>query len=188
MDRRLVRISKKISLALRHRPEDFGLELDEHASVPLDALLGALNERFRHSEAVTGGKPITHADVERIIEESDKQRFAIEGDRIRALYGHSVAQRVSVEAAIPPAVLYHGTTRAAIVSIRQEGLLPMGRQYVHLSADRRTAYAVGKRRDSDPVLLEVDASAAHEAGIAFYIGNDKVWLADRIPPAFLTES
>lgn len=185
MERRLVRISKKISLALRHRPEEFGLALDEDASVPLDELLEALNRRFKDSPVV--GTPITEHDVERIIAESDKQRFEMIGNRIRALYGHSVAQRISVEQAIPPAVLFHGTTRAAIGAIRKEGLLPMGRQYVHLSADEQTACAVGRRRDSDPVLLEVDAAAAHGAGIAFYVGNDKVWLTDAIPPGFIKE-
>ena len=45
--------------------------------------------------------------------------------------------------------------------------------------------AVGARHDRKPALLKVDAAAAHAAGVAFYRGNDKVWLADRVPADFV---
>ena len=60
----------------------------------------------------------------------------------------------------------------------------MRRQYVHLSIDRATALAVGRRKSRDPVILRIDASAAARAGVAFYLGNDKVWLADEVPAEF----
>jgi putative RNA 2'-phosphotransferase len=55
------------------------------------------------------------------------------------------------------------------------------RQYVHLSLDTETALQVGKRRDADPVLLRIRALEAYKEGIRFYLGNDKVWLADTVP-------
>jgi putative RNA 2'-phosphotransferase len=61
----------------------------------------------------------------------------------------------------------------------------MGRQYVHLSVDERTALEVGRRKAAVPVLLRVQALAAHRSGAVFYIGNEKVWLADFIAPPFL---
>jgi len=61
----------------------------------------------------------------------------------------------------------------------------MRRQYVHLSVDHETAIAVGRRTAPVPVILRVDAAAAARAGIAFYAGNDKVWLADRVPARFI---
>lgn len=57
---------------------------------------------------------------------------------------------------IPPDILYHGTTHAAISKIQKEGLKPMRRRYVH-PKDIETALAVGKRRDDTPILLKVDA-------------------------------
>lgn len=60
---------------------------------------------------------------------------------------------------------------------RYDGLPPMRRQYVHLSIDRATARAVGRRK--------ARAAVAPRAGIAFYAGNDKVRLADRVPPQFI---
>ena len=61
----------------------------------------------------------------------------------------------------------------------------MGRQYVHMSADIETAEQVGRRRDNRPVILTIEAKRAAADGIKFYIGNDKVWLADQIPPQYL---
>lgn len=69
--------------------------------------------------------------------------------------------------------------------IRGEGLRPMRWQFVHLSADRDTARAVGVRQASEPVLLVVAARVAAGAGVAFYAGNDTVWLADSVPARFI---
>jgi RNA:NAD 2'-phosphotransferase (TPT1/KptA family) len=35
------------------------------------------------------------------------------------------------------------------------------------------------------VLIEVDARGAHEGSVAFYEGNEKVWLADAVPVRFM---
>lgn len=86
----------------------------------------------------------------------------------------------------PPDILYHGTAKRFLDSILQNGLQPMNRQYVHLSADTETATQVGKRRDNQPVILEIDTKKALENGIFFYIGNEKVWLADSVSPQFIS--
>ena len=57
---------------------------------------------------------------------------------------------------------------------------------MHLSVDRETAHAVGRRKSRTPVILRIDAAAAGNAGVVFYAGNDKGWLADRIPPEFVS--
>lgn len=61
----------------------------------------------------------------------------------------------------------------------------MSRQYVHLSEDTETAKMVGKRRDSDPVILRIDTVNAVKAGVKFYRANDKVWLCKQLPPRFI---
>jgi putative RNA 2'-phosphotransferase len=63
--------------------------------------------------------------------------------------------------------------------------LPMGRQYVHLSVDEATAVEVGRRKAGKPNIIIVMALEAHEKGIRFYEGNEKVWLADLVPPEFI---
>lgn len=114
-----------------------------------------------------------------------KRRYEIDGDRVRARYGHSVAERVEQPVAEPPEVLFHGTSAAAVPAILREGLRPMARQYVHLSADRDTARQVGGRRRGEVAMLVVAAGEAHRAGVVFRIGGDPVWLADAVPPEHL---
>ena len=171
----LVELSKEISYALRHAPWEYELELDEQGFVPIAQLLHALNESNEFE------REIIQADLEQIIATSEKKRHEIVGDKIRALYGHTVPQIIKKEPGIPPAVLYHGTTHRALPQILQDGLKPMQRQYVHLSIDVETATRVGKRRDPEPVILKIDTEAAQKAGILFYIGNDKVWLCKEVP-------
>ncbi|MEO8178052.1 MAG: hypothetical protein ABI895_04390 [Deltaproteobacteria bacterium] len=37
-----------------------------------------------------------------------------------------------------------------------------------------------------PVVIQVDAQRAGAAGVRFYVGNDKVWLADAVPARYLS--
>lgn len=40
---------------------------------------------------------------------------------------------------------------------------------------------VGKIQDDKPIILKINALEAWNNNIAFYYGNEKVWLADNIP-------
>ncbi len=171
-------LSKKIAYILRHAPWEYELELDEEGWVPLEQLL----EGLRSQRAF---RSVTADDIARLIRESSKTRYEIQGDRIRAYYGHSVPGRVKKERTEPPAVLYHGTVRRFLPAIREKGLQPMSRQYVHLSLDEATARVVANRRGSDIVLLRVRAADAHAAGVPFYRESDGIWLADPVPPEWI---
>ena len=107
------------------------------------------------------------------------------GRRIRAAQGHSTAQ-VSMNLApqTPPDVLYHGTATRFLDSIMRQGLQAGARHHVHLSADRETAVKVGQRHGK-PVVLRVDAAAMHQAGRAFYLSDNQVWLTEAVPPQYL---
>ena len=119
------------------------------------------------------------------MEISEKKRLELDGNKIRALYGHSIPMHIKKIEGTPPAILYHGTAKRFIPSIKEIGLLPMKRQYVHLSIDEETAKSVGKRRDASPVLLKIDTQQAIADEIKFYIGNDKVWLCDKLPVKYI---
>jgi putative RNA 2'-phosphotransferase len=78
-----------------------------------------------------------------------------------------------------------GATEQALTVISVEGLKPMRRQYVHLSVDQDTAYQIGSRKRGKTVVVTVMAGEAYGEGIAFYKGNEIVWLADHIPPQYI---
>jgi putative RNA 2'-phosphotransferase len=178
MDKSLIKLSKKISYALRHGPEEFGLTLDPEGWVLTRDLLKALSDESAE---------VTQANIEVIIAESSKSRFEIEGDRIRAVYGHSVEGKIEKKATEPPEFLFHGTTVRAFKTIMTTGLKAMSRQYVHFSEDLVTARAVGLRHGKDLLIIRVSAKAAHDAGCKFYGEKDGIWLADETPPRFLTK-
>lgn len=124
-----------------------------------------------------------------MIAHSDKKRHELANGKIRAAYGHSIAGRIAKQPAVPPNSLYHGTSPDVLMKIQKNGLLPMHRQYVHLSADKATARSVGLRKHKRPIILEIQAKDAMEKGsVAFYRGNDQVWLSDSIPSQFITAS
>ncbi|HEY0037560.1 MAG TPA: RNA 2'-phosphotransferase [Longimicrobium sp.] len=178
MDGDLVRLSKWLSLVLRHDPAKFGVRLDSAGWTPVDELLAAA-ERAR--------VPLDAASLRRVVEENDKRRFALsdDGTRIRASQGHSVDVELGLEPATPPAVLFHGTATRFVDSIRRGGLVPGSRQHVHLSADERTAVSVGARHGR-PVVLRVDAARMHAAGHPFFLSANGVWLANAVPAEFLS--
>lgn len=173
------RLSRLVSHALRHEPWLYELELNDEGWVPVAALLDAIH--LQGSEWAQ----ITKADLQTMIAVSSKRRHEIDGDRIRALYGHSVPGQVAKIEAEPPAQLFHGTCAHAWSEIQRAGLQPMGRQYVHLSVDVAAAEQVARRKSPSPVILTVDTARARETGSRFWSGNELVWLADHIAPEHL---
>ena len=171
-------LSKEISYALRHAPWEYELEMDEEGWVLVDQLIESLRLEKRWEN-------ISVDDLLEMIERSDKKRHEIKKGRIRALYGHSIPMKIIKEEKEPPEFLYHGTARRFLESIEKMGLLPKGRQYVHLSQDIETALSVGMRHDNRPCILVVEARKAYSESIKFYYGNEKVWLADYVPSEYV---
>lgn len=174
----LEELSKEISYALRHAPWEYELEMDEQGWVPIEQLINSLrrSKKWEH---------ITKDNINAMMKNSAKKRHEIKNDKIRALYGHSIPMKIKKEVSIPPDILYHGTSRMFMKSIKDKGLIPKGRQYVHLSIDIDTAIAVGKRHDEKPIILMINAKKAYSEGIKFYFGNEKVWLADLVPYIYI---
>jgi putative RNA 2'-phosphotransferase len=172
----LVRLSKRMSLALRHAPDRFGLVLDAGGWVAVHEVLAALHIQRSELHAVTA--------------DNDKQRFALDRDaagveRIRASQGHSVPVDLGLVPQPPPQLLYHGTTAATLGSIRATGLHRGRRHHVHLSADVETARRVGARRVGTALVLTVHAQAMAHDGHLFYRSANGVWLTDAVPARYL---
>ena len=176
-EKRHVRVSKFLSLVLRHRPEKIGIELDEAGWTDVETLV---------EKASSHGMTFGLEELRTVVAENDKKRFALsdDGRRIRASQGHSVDVELEYEPREPPEILYHGTVERFLPSIREQGLIRGGRHHVHLSLDRVTATKVGQRRGR-PVVIEVLAGEMHTRGLVFYVSANGVWLTDAVPPEFL---
>jgi putative RNA 2'-phosphotransferase len=174
----LTLLSKAVAKALRHDPDAVGIALDSHGWCRVDALLKGL---------ARVGVSSTREQLEEVVRTSDKVRFAISNDRawIRANHGHSVGGvDVELKQRTPPNRLFHGTVSAHLAAIDLEGLLPMKRHHVHLSACAFLAAAVGMRRGA-PVILEVDAQQMHLDGHEFWLSESGIWLVRTVPSKYL---
>lgn len=173
----LVKMSKFLSMVLRHKPEEIGLTLDPNGWADVDDLIRRANKR---------GTQLTRTVLQQVVEENDKQRFALsdDGQRIRASQGHSVDIDLALSPTAPPEVLFHGTASRFIDSIRTSGLHSANRQHVHLSLDVPSATKVGQRHGK-PVVLVVKAGAMAAAGHVFFLSANGVWLTERVPAEFI---
>lgn len=174
---RRTKVSKYLSKHLRHEPERLGLTLAPGGWVEVDALLAAC---ARHRLA------LTRADVEEVVATNDKLRFSFDetGRRIRANQGHSVKVDLQLEPAVPPEILYHGTTERFVPLIEEQGLCKMSRHHVHLSPDVPTAIRVGARRGR-PFVYAVDSAGMSRDGFVFFRWANGVWLVDAVATRYL---
>nr|WP_028790274.1 RNA 2'-phosphotransferase [Tetragenococcus muriaticus] len=177
MNEKLTKLSKRLSLVLRHRPEKIGINLDEYGRIEINEFIDKFNAHY--------GQKIDQAQIEQIINESPRQRYVIEGDYIRALYGHSVSVLPLQGPDIPPEILYHGTSPTAAKIIQSEGLNKMGREFVHLSENLETAKKIGRRHADPPAVFYIYALKAAENGYAFYSTKSGIWLVELLPASYL---
>lgn len=175
-DVRLEKTGRYLSLLLRHRPDIAGISLDAHGWADVSELLRGINKT----------QALTMEELELIVATDCKQRYAFNEDKtlIRANQGHSIPVDVEPERKAPPALLWHGTGRKYTDSIDEIGLIRKTRLYVHLSADKETAFAVGSRH-GEPVIYEVNTAQMHADGYIFYQAANGVWLTKCVPVTYL---
>lgn len=172
----LINTSRFISLILRHKPSEIGIELDEHGWANVAELIEGINKK----------QPFDMAQLEEIVASDDKQRYSFNEDKtlIRANQGHSIPVDVELKESLPPDILYHGTGEKYVSSINDMGLIPKSRLYVHLSKDMETAVNVGKRHGK-PVIYVVDSKKMAADGYKFYLSVNNVWLTKKVPVEYL---
>lgn len=174
----LTKVSKYISLILRHKPDVIGITLDKHGWADVKKLIKGISKDY----------PGFDIDIlEEIVRTDEKQRYSFNDDHslIRANQGHSVQVDVEMESIEPPVYLYHGTGEKYAGLIERDGLIPKSRLHVHLSGDIDTAINVGKRH-GNPVVYLVDSGKMYKQGFVFYRSANGVWLTERVPREFLT--
>ena len=171
----LTRVSRYLSLILRHKPEVAGIELDKHGWAKVSELLPAMK--------------IDMETLEEIVRTDEKGRYSFNDDhsKIRANQGHSIDVDVELKETKPPIRLFHGTAWKYINSIMKTGLNRQTRKYVHLSKDIDTAVKVGARHGT-PVVLIIDTEQMYKDGYKFYLSANGVWLTHNVPVKYITLS
>lgn len=173
------KMSRVLSLVLRHDPHSIGLSLDDDGWGLIDDLIVGLRK---------DGKKISREIIERVVETSDQKRFTISEDglMIRANEGHSVSINMEMVEKEPPTWLFHGTSAAAMELIEKEGLNKKEREFVHLTSDQASARKIAERKGK-PVVVEIASKLMHKYDHVFYLADNGVWLTDHVPPDYLNK-
>lgn len=172
----LDKLSRYMSLILRHKPDVIGITLDKHGWADVNELIAGISKKNTFNMEI----------LEEIVRTDSKQRYSFNGDKtkIRANQGHSISVNVELEKKEPPKFLYHGTGEKYVESIDKTGLVPKSRLYVHLSRDIDTAQNVGKRH-GNPVIYKVHSKKMYDNGYDFFLSVNGVWLTKRVPVEYL---
>lgn len=171
------KLSKFLSLVLRHKPREIGITLNSMGWTNTAELIINMNKY---------GKNIDLRTLEIIVETDNKKRYSFNADKtmIRANQGHSVEVDLGYKSQKPPKKLYHGTGQKYVDSIYKSGIKKQNRHHVHLSIDIETAKSVGQRHGS-PTIFEINTEKMLEEGFEFYESENGVWLTDEIPVKYL---
>lgn len=174
-----IKLSRFISLILRHKPETIGEKLSNDGYMEVVALIEGINKHFNSNV-------ITSEILDNIVTKDDKGRYSFNADKtlIRANQGHSVSVNLGLKETTPPDVLFHGTGEKYIESILRDGLNKKSRQFVHLSKDLETAITVGKRHGSVKVLL-INSKLMHKDGQKFFCSENGVWLTEHVDTNYI---
>lgn len=159
------KVSKQISYLLRHNNEP--LDIDSRGFVLISDLIKFLD--------------ISYETLKEICETDDKNRYEIIDNKIRARQGHSNTKITEMEFKLikNDKYLYHGTKKKNLDSILKNGLIPMERQYVHLTDSLKTAEQTADRRKGESVILLIDTEKMSNS---IWISTNNVYLTEYVKP------
>jgi putative RNA 2'-phosphotransferase len=177
-DDRQERLGRFISGALRHFPDDVGIEMDPQGWVELNQLCDVMKKRYKWG---------TMERLISLVESDRKGRYEIDDDFIRARYGHSV--EVDLISDYPEngfSYLYYGVSQEEADMLLDNGIYPIRQCYVHMSTSFDKAREAASVHTDNPVILEIDAETAQQDGVDIVMVNDDIVLARGVPPEYIS--
>ncbi len=180
-EQELEQLGRTMAGVLRHFPERFGLDMDDQGFVNIRDFINALRDNNRRYHWLRPHHVIA------IIETDPKGRYQISNDLMRATYGHSLELDLRLPTENIPEFLYYPATPEEADIILETGLRPSDRKMVHLSRTYQDALIAGKVRVESPIILEVNATAAIQAGNVISQAGRTVFLTHEVPPEFLSK-
>jgi putative RNA 2'-phosphotransferase len=169
-------LAKTLTYILYHAPWEYGLFWDSDGTMPWKELYWALQED----------------PTLRFVRESHLRELKylgigmpafLEGNRLHLQEGFPVPDYPLTNS--PPERLFHACRRNHYPVVLQHGLSASSRPFVVLSKDREMALRLGKRRDKDPIVVEVLAGKASTEGTIFREAGPGLYLVESLPLEYL---
>ncbi|MBW1722777.1 MAG: RNA 2'-phosphotransferase [Deltaproteobacteria bacterium] len=173
---RIENFTRFLVYVLGHSPDEFGLLPDPEGFVGFKELLWAV-----HEEPGWGYVRISH--IQEVLLGKDRDLFEVDDNRIRTLERR---WRMDFEhpAETLPKLLYIAVRRRAHSHALEKGLRAAQGAYLLLSPEKDMALRIGRRRDQEPVLLEILSDMATTEGLPFYAFG-RLFLAAEIPSRYI---
>lgn len=168
--------SYMLGYILGHKPFEFGLVPDMEGFVRYKDLLQAIHEE-------QGWGYIRQGNINEVLMGESRHLFdAVEG-RIRAIE-RRWAFNDEGKFELPFKILFLGIRRKAHPVVMDKGLRMAKGSYYILSPDRGMAERIGRRRDPQPVILEIRADVAQKDGLSIRRFGD-LFLMKEIPVRYI---
>lgn len=178
-DREMNSIGRILALVLRHAPEKFGIEMD------INGWVNALDLSVKVGEQRRNLHWLRKWHFEAIATTDDKGRYQVEGDMIRATYGHSIELELDLPTDNIPEELYWPCEEDGVEALLEYGITKGERKHIHLSKTIANAMEAGHVRIARPTILEVDTVRAIAEGNIIWRAGKTVFLCEGMPPTFL---
>ena len=114
-----------------------------------------------------------------------KGRYQVEGEMVRATYGHSIEIELDLPTDDIPDALYYPCTEEDLQNHLDLGIKAADRQHVHLSKTISNAMEAGHVGIHRPRILEIDTVRAIADGNTIYRAGTTVYLCEDIPSDYL---
>lgn len=170
-------LAKLISYILGHKPDEFGLVLDQDGFVKVKELLKAITEE-------KDWKYVRRSHIDEIFITMPNPPLEVKDNFIRAKKRDALPKPTPAQNL--PKLLYTWVRRKAYPVVLDKGIYPTSYSHVILSSNREIAERIGKRIDQLPVLLTIRVKKSVDDGVVFYRAGDSIYLAEFIPAGCYT--
>ena len=178
-DRESNSLGRILALVLRHAPEKFNVEMDLNGWVNSRELSESIQKQRKHFHWIRGWH------FEAIANADEKGRYQVEGEMIRATYGHSIELELDLPTDEIPESLYWPCDLESVPTHMELGITAGDRKHVHLSRTISNAMEAGHVRISRPAILEVDTTRAIADGFTIWRAGKTVFLCEEMPAEYL---
>ncbi|WP_170117621.1 RNA 2'-phosphotransferase [Chitinophaga ginsengisoli] len=169
-------LSQFLSLILRHKPETINIALDAYGYAKIDEI----TQNAKNIDLV-----ITEDAIRNVVLYSDKKRFKVTGNSIKAIQGHSFEVNIDEQSQKPPDILYHGIRFKLKETVTQQGLLGTTGKLIPLYPNYYSAFIVENTNKKGPVVFEINAGEMYNDGYEFYLTDNNVWQTKTVPVKYM---
>jgi len=169
-------LSQILVYILGHSPFEFGLVPDIDGFIKYKDLLQAIHEE-------PGLGYVRQGNINEVLMGEGRSLFEEGIGKIRSIERRWAFSNEDISQ-LPSKILFLGIRRKAHPIAMDKGLRLIEGSYYILSADKEMAERIGRRRDPQPVILEVKAEAASREGLEF-LRFGALFLVKEIPSRFI---